>query len=92
MGWKDAPEVAQPAWMAAPEVAPAKPAAPEYSPTGGFMENAVVGFGKSMVDTGRGLQQLWAAVSRNPELAARVQAGLPLWHEDDRADYEEPAN
>lgn len=23
-------------------------------------------------------------------LAERVQAGLPLWHESDRADYEEP--
>lgn len=23
-------------------------------------------------------------------LAARARAGLPLWHEQDRADYEEP--
>jgi hypothetical protein len=23
-------------------------------------------------------------------LAARVRAGLPLWHDNDRADYEEP--
>jgi hypothetical protein len=23
-------------------------------------------------------------------LAARVRAGLPLWHESDRADYEQP--
>jgi hypothetical protein len=24
-------------------------------------------------------------------LAERVRSGLPLWHEQDRADYEEPA-
>jgi hypothetical protein len=25
-------------------------------------------------------------------LAERVRAGLPLWHDDDRPDYEEPGN
>jgi len=25
-------------------------------------------------------------------MAARVRAGLPLWHQGDRTDYEEPGN
>jgi hypothetical protein len=30
------------------------------------------------------------SVEKLAVLAARVRAGLPLWHESDRADYDEP--
>lgn len=40
--------------------------------------------------------QATSAIPGTPEkldiLAARVRAGLPLWHEADRADYEEPGS
>jgi hypothetical protein len=67
--WQDAPAMQgdAPAWAAAPAMDDGRAArikAQEardrelYKPTGSFVENALAGVGKSIVDTGRGLKQL----------------------------------